>query len=116
MTPPITKPPRTSATATALIQQVLHLLGPNAELVGAREREWASVSFAGARHSIDVRVRHDVGDVRPLAMLMALSDVEFTLLGEIVADCSVTHDRGVGNAADHRWLNARIELLTVDAD
>ena len=97
------------ATSTALIRQLLTLCGNGAELVGAQEREWASATFAGARHIVDLLM--PAGD---LGRLATLPDHEFTLAGEIVADCSVAIGRCESDGADRQPV--RVELLTINAD
>lgn len=98
-------------TSTALLRQLLALCGDGAELVGAQEREWASATFAGARHAIDLRL-----PVAAMDRLAALSDHEFTLAGEIVADCSVAIGQRERDPDGGDRLPVRVELLTINAD
>lgn len=77
-----------------------------------REQPWASITFAGARHTVELQF---VGD-EPVAMGETLIEVlpehEFALAGKIVADASI------------RWverrmlpetvLTVKIELLVLD--
>ena len=104
------------STAAKLIHTVLDICGDGSELVGAHEREWASATFSGARHSLDLMIpANDERGALPDAVAR-LPDHEFDLVGEIVADCAVTvGQRCRGNDGRTR-LALRVELLTIDAD
>lgn len=106
----------TSATATRLIAATLAVAGPQAELIGAHEREWASATFSGARHRIELRLWLDGPDARLAPALLALPDHEFELPREIVADCTIAF--GAREAMnDGRILQpVAVELLTITAD
>ena len=110
--------PRSHRTLQRLLAQLGEVLGA-IDLVHAHEREWASATFAGARHSLTLRLPLGHGataDAVPTAALLSLPDHEFRLTGEIVADCTVRID---GSSRDERggwWLSFAVELLTVDAD
>lgn len=107
---------RRTDVAARLVRTVLDGLGADATLHKADEREWASATFSGARHEIDLFIRLPSADAQPPAFLAQLPEWEFNLPGEIVADCSVTlaqRERG----HDGIWqLPCRIELLTIAAE
>lgn len=107
---------RRKDAAARLVQAVLDGIGTTATLHGADEREWASATFSGARHGLDLSIRLPSADAQPPAFLAQLPEWEFDLPGEIVADCSVTlaqRERG----GDGTWrLPCRIELLTIAAE
>ena len=67
------------------------------------ERCWASATFAGTRHRIDLQVDADVstGD-----WLAALSDAEWILRGHLVADLVV----------ERRDDQVRLDILTIETD
>ncbi len=102
--------------AARLVRTVLGGLGPDAMLLKADEREWASATFSGARHGIDLTIRLAAADAPPPRFLADLPEWEFDLPGEIVADCSVAvgqRERGPTGA----WqLPCRIEMLTIAAE
>lgn len=104
------------SAAAKLIRAVMEVCGDGCELVGAHEREWASATFSGARHSLDLLIQaDDEGAALPDA-IARLPDHEFDLVGEIVADCAVTIGQR-GRSADGRVRIAlRVELLTIAAD
>lgn len=105
-----------TGTAARLIRALLELLGPEAELVAAHEREWASATFSGARHRIDLRVPLADAASAPSPALAALPEHDFALSGEIVADCVLTTQRRERSADGRYWLACSVELLTVAAD
>ncbi len=107
---------RTTGTASRLIASILPLAGPSAELAGAHEREWASATFSGARHCLDLRLWFAGRDDPLPASLLSLPEHEFDLPAEIVADCTIAFGARE-HAADGRYCqSARIELLTIAAD
>ena len=107
---------RTGATAIRLLRQLGACLGPGAEPGQCHEREWASATFAGARHSFAFRL--PLADrAAPLPdCLAALPDHEFDLPGDIVADCSVAIHARTSDDDGRHWLPVVIEVLTVTAD
>lgn len=105
-----------NGVAARLIHSVLDLCGPGSELIGAHEREWASASFSGARHSLDLLVpANDEGSPLPDAVRL-LPDHEFALTSQIVADCSVTLGQRHRHATGRTMIGLRVELLTILAD
>ena len=107
---------RNNGTAMRLLRQLADLLGPGAQPGSCREREWASATFAGARHSIDFRLPLPSRDAPMPATLAALPDHEFTLQGEIVADCTLAIRPRQSDDSGQSWLPLTIEILTVTAD
>lgn len=107
----------TSRTAHALLAQLIAVLGPNAQLLHAHEREWASITFSGARHhfvlEIPEQAATDPGFLRALA---GLPEYDFALSGEIVADCTATIGMPMHGGRDASVRLVVIELLTVVAD
>lgn len=72
-----------------LLRAVTALAGPSAELVSHREEPWASVTFAGTRHTIVLRYQGwEAGDAAE-ALIAALPEHEFTIPRVLVADAAV---------------------------
>jgi hypothetical protein len=67
------------------------------------ERCWASATFAGIRHRIDLAIE---ADVATLDWLAGLSEADLPMRGHLVADLVVERD-------GHQ---ARIEALTIEHD
>lgn len=99
-----------------LLRQLGEMFGPGAEAGLCHEREWASATFSGARHSIDYRLPLAGPDAQMPAALADLPDHEFCLPGDIVADCSVALRPRTSDASGNWWLPVLIEILTVKAD
>lgn len=79
--------------------------GAEARVTGVRSRPWASATFAGARHRLEIRL--PAGQVP--AFVEGLSEAEFGLRGHLVADIAVT-GRRVGG--DETVLE--VEALTIE--
>ena len=107
---------RTTGTASRLIGAIMPLAGPSAELVGAHEREWASATFSGARHCLDLRLWSGAQDAELPPALLSLPEHEFDLPNEIVADCTIAFGSRERGADGHYAQSARIELLTISSD
>lgn len=102
--------------AARLVRTVLNGLGPDATLLGADEREWASATFSGARHGLDLAIRLAAAETPPPPFLAQLPEWEFDLPGEIVADCAVTLGQRRRLPGGGWQLPCRLELLTISAD
>lgn len=102
--------------ANNLCRILLTLLAPGAELIEAQERPWASATFSGARHTVTLKMQLDSADAPVPAALLSLSDHEFLLQGEIVADCAVTTQRRERCSDGSHALCCVVELLTIAAD
>lgn len=59
------------------------------------EKAWASITFEGARHTLDIAFAGGEAVAAGEAFIAALPDHEFAINGHFVADATVT-------AADHR--------------
>jgi hypothetical protein len=94
--------------AGRIVRQLKTLAGDGTELLRTEQRDWASATFSGARHLIDLLV-----PAPALArMLASLPDHDFGLGGEIVADCTAT----TSGASQSGGVPVRVELLTIIAD
>ncbi len=99
MPPPIpcTGPRAGRTTADRLREALLALSDHCGQILTHSEKAWASITFAGARHSVAVLFAGDEAVVAGENFIAELPDHEFTLPGQLVADATVT-------AADHRLL------------
>jgi hypothetical protein len=103
---------RARSAAQRLHEAVLALAGNHAVLVRHGERGWASITFSGTRHEMELRFEGGEAIAAGEIFIAALPDHEFTLPRQLVADAAVT-------AADHRLLpepslTVRVELLLLD--
>ena len=106
-------PPKVPAK---LVRAVLDICGEGSHLVAAHEREWASATFCGARHCLDLLIPAAGNGATLPCAIAELPDYEFDLAGEIVADCSVTMGACSRQSDGRLMLALRIELLTITAD
>lgn len=96
--------------AGALIERALNLSAAQAgvpmRILDASATRWASATFAGARHVLDLEVGTDRVS---RAWLGALQETELPMRGQLLADCTV-----VATRANDASISARIEALTVE--
>jgi hypothetical protein len=90
----------------------MELAGDKAELLRHDERAWASVTFAGSRHSIALAFTGPDAVAAGEALVAALPEHEFAIPRQIVADAAVL-------AVEHDLLpeprlKVEIELLLVE--
>lgn len=95
-----------------LLAAVMKLGGGRAELVRHAERAWASVTFSGTRHTIELAFTGAEAVAAGEALIAALPDHEFAIPGQLVADAAIV-------AADHALLpepslTVTAELLLLD--
>lgn len=97
-----------SGIAGRIVRQLHALAGEGAQLLRTEQRDWASATFSGARHLIDLLV-----PAPALARVLAdLPDHDFGLGGEIVADCTAS----ATGTPQSGGVPVRVELLTIVAD
>ena len=95
-----------------LLDAVLGLAGPGAEFISHAERPWASVTFAGSRHTIVLGFSGAAAIAAGEAFAEALPGHEFAIPRQIVADAVVTGMRHEAMPAERLVIEA--ELLLVD--
>ena len=72
-----------------LLNAVLTLAGSHAQLLSHGERPWASVTFAGTRHTVTLAFEGPGGALAAEAFIAALPEHEFTIPGRLVADATI---------------------------
>lgn len=95
-----------------LLSALLELAGGKAELVSHSERNWASVTFSGTRHTAVLSFTGPEAVAAGEAYLEALPEHEFTIPRQLVADATIV-------AVDHTTLpeprlEVTAELLLLD--
>ena len=73
-----------------LLQAVMRLAGPDAELVSHAEKPWASVTFSGTRHVITLAFNGISGIIAANAYIEALPEHEFAIPRQLVADAAIS--------------------------
>jgi hypothetical protein len=101
--------PRTARRTVAdrLREALAALAGGHGAVVNHSEKAWASVTFAGARHTVVLRFAGPAAVAAGETLIAELPEHEFAIPGQLVADATVT-------AADHRLLPE--PLLTVTCE
>jgi hypothetical protein len=82
---------------------VLGLAGSGATLLRAREKSWASITFAGARHTLELAFAGTEAAAAGEAFIALLPDHEFAIPRQLVAEATVT-------AVDHRLDPPRMDV------
>src|SRR3954454_19793275 len=104
--------PASRGTAARLREALLALAGGLATIVSHHERSWASITFAGTRHRLELEFAGDAAIQAGEMFIVFLPEHEFMLPGQLVADAAVT-------AVDHRLapepcLRVSAELLLLE--
>lgn len=93
-----------------LLSEVLRLAGPEVEFVHHGERDWASATFSGARHTIALAFDGAQAVAAAEAFIAALPDHEFTVPRHLVADAVIA-------SVEHRQspphMKVEVELLVI---
>ncbi|WP_395613317.1 hypothetical protein [Allosphingosinicella sp.] len=87
-------------------------LGAAVTFESLTSRRWASITFAGERHKLVLRLPGPGAQAAVDAFLDGLADREFALRGHIVADIEAT---GIERDGDGQ-LRLTLEALTVEDD
>ena len=94
-----------------LREALIELAGGQAAILGHCETAWASVTFAGARHRVELLFEGAEAIAAGELFIVYLPEHEFDLPGQLVAEAAVT-------AVDHRLQPQRMqvscELLLLD--
>lgn len=91
--------------ATLLIRALLVRAQGKAELIEARSTAWASITFAGQRHAIEMKWSGENALADAVAFATGLDGHEFNLRGHIVADILVTE------RAERREGTPQVQML-----
>lgn len=83
--------PRMRRTASDRLREALLALGDHCgQIIEHREQPWASITFAGARHTLSLLFAGEEAVEAGERFIAALPDHEFAIPGQLVADASVT--------------------------
>lgn len=110
------KPPRPARRTASdrLRDEIQALAGGHAEILTHSEASWASVTFAGTRHRLDLAFAGIEAVDAAERFIAFLPEHEFAIPRQLVADAAVI-------AVDHRLdhdprMEVRIELLLLDEE
>lgn len=102
-----------SSAASALLRSVLDRAGDRRASILLSEIQsvdWQSLTFAGERHLISLRIPAPDADIVAARLIEGIEDAEFSIAGHIVADIAVPAAPAL--AADGS-VTVAIEALTV---
>jgi hypothetical protein len=99
-------------TSVRLREALLSVAAGQASVVSHTEKSWASITFAGTRHRLELTFTGDEAVAARELFIAFLPEHEFTLPGQLVADAAVV-------AVDHKLLpepvlRVSIELLLLE--
>src|SRR5215207_11387113 len=102
-----------SPAAAGLLRALLSRAGVEGNrilLTDFRSTDWRSLTFAGERHRIDLRIPGPVAGTVAELLTSGLAEAEFSIPGHIVADIAVE-----GAMIEHPdgAVSLRVEALTV---
>jgi hypothetical protein len=102
-------------TTSERVREALQALaGGHARIEGHDARSWASVTFAGTRHRLDLTFEGAEAIEAGESFIAFLPEHEFAIPRQLVADAAVTSvDHRIG---DRPWMRVRIELLLLDEE
>jgi len=111
--PPLPRGPRRTSSER-LREELQALAGGHALITAHSEKSWASITFAGTRHRLDLSFDGQEAIEAGERFIAWLPEHEFTIPKQLVADAAVT-------AVDHRVtpnprMDVRIELLLLDEE
>ena len=108
----IRTPSRHRDPSMQLLDAVMRLAGPHAELIRHAERPWASATFQGSRHTITLSFAGDEAVRAGETFIAVLPDHEFTITRQLVADAVVSEVRH--DMVPHQCLTLEAEVLLLE--
>jgi hypothetical protein len=110
------KPPRARRRSPGerLRKELQALAGGHAEFLSHSEKSWASVTFAGTRHRLDLAFVGEEVTEAAKRFIAFLPEHEFAIPKQLVADAAVIEvDYRIGGEPR---MEVRIELLLLDEE
>lgn len=99
------------ATTDRLREALLELARGQAAILSHAEKRWASVTFTGARHRLELLFDGAEAIEAAERFIAFLPEHEFDILGQLVADATVTE---VDHRLDPPVMTVRCELLLLE--
>lgn len=102
-------PPRPARRSTTdrLREALLALAEQRGEVLVHREKPWASITFAGTRHTLSLRFAGPEAVAAGERFVAALPEHEFAIPGQLVADATVSE-------VEHRPLPEQLLVVTCE--
>ena len=102
---------RPRSPSIQLLDAVMRLAGPQADLLRHAERPWASATFQGTRHTIALCFAGPEGIAAAEAFIDALPEHEFTISRQIVADATVSEVEQIMLPQPHMTVEVDVLML-----
>jgi hypothetical protein len=103
--PRATRKPRVRRERRDHLAECLRTLADDqVRLVSHKQQNWASITFAGSRHEVDLLFDGDDAVEAGERFLVAFPDHEFDLPGQLVVDAAIT-------VVEHRLQPARMRVM-----
>jgi hypothetical protein len=109
--PPEAPKQRRRTTTDRLREALATLAGGHARVAGHRETAWASITFAGTRHRLELLFEGAEAVAAGEAFIAELPEHEFAIPRRLVADAAVME---VDHRLDPPRLAVSIELLLLE--
>jgi hypothetical protein len=104
-------PYRPERPVTQLVTDAIHELAGSGLIVQHTERQWASVTFAGSRHRLELLFEGSDAVKAGERFIAFLPEHEFDIPGQLIADAAVTE---VESQTAPPRLRVACELLLLD--
>ena len=104
---PPRRPRARRSSGDRLRSALIALADHHAQVVTHSEKAWASITFAGTRHSLALLFAGEQAVEAGEAFIAALPEHEFTLPGQLVADAAISE-------VEHRLLPAPRMVVQCD--
>lgn len=109
----LTRPhPRRRNPGERLRDALLALAGRRATLLSHHEQSWASITFAGARHRLELLFEGAEAVEAGELLIARLPEHEFAIPGQLVADAAVT---AVDHCLEPPRMQVSCEMLLLEA-
>lgn len=108
--PRLARKPRKTAR-DHLAEALLALAKGQASIASHAEKSWASITFAGARHCVELLFQGAEAVEAGECFIAFLPEHEFAIPGQLVADAAVTE---VDHRLDPPCMTVRCELLLLE--
>ncbi len=99
------------STGERLIEALQHLAQGQAQMVRHSEISWASITFAGARHRVELLFEGDEAVEAGECFIAFLPEHQFAIPGQLVADAAVVE---VDHVLHPAILRVTCELLLLE--
>jgi len=94
-----------------LVEALLDLAHGKAEIIRNAEKSWASITFAGTRHRVELQFEGAEAVEAGKCFITFLPEHEFAIPGQLVADAAVTE---VDHQLDPPMMVVSCELLLLE--